>query len=177
MRTYSRLLLFVLPLAILATAALPVHALGPGGDVYFGYARSGSNNFVVNTPAENGWEAAGHIHLFPFVGAEADLAHYGVGAPTNDPRTTTVMFGPRVTVGAAGIHVFAHGLVGVAHSYTVGGPLSYSRNDLAGALGGGADIRILPFFAWRIGGDYITTNNAPSNASHGRFATGIVFRF
>jgi hypothetical protein len=176
MRTHSRFLLFILP-AVFFLLSAPARALGPGGDLYFGYSRAGSNDFVVNAPGLNGWQAAGHIHVFPFVGAELDVAHYGLGAASNDARTTTVMAGPRVTVGAAGIHVFAHGLVGVEHSYTVGGPFTYSNNNLAAAGGGGVDFRIFPFFAWRVTGDYIGTTNSPSNSSHARFGTGLVFRF
>jgi len=176
MRTHSRLLLFVLPL-ILILLPTSARALGPGGDLSFGYSRVGANGFIANTPAENGWEAAGHIHLFPFLGGELDVAHYGLGAANNLPRTTTVMVGPRVTVGAAGIHVFGHGLVGVAHSYTVGGPITYSKNDLAGDLGAGVDFGLVPFFAWRVGGDYITTNHVPADSSHWRLNTGLVFRF
>lgn len=176
MRIFSRSALIILA-ASLVLGPAAARALGPGGDVYFGYARSGSNNFVANTPAENGWEAAGELHILPLLGAEVDVAHYGLGAANNDPRTTTVLVGPRLTVGLAGIHLFAHGLVGAAHSYTVGGPPSYSNTPLAGDLGGGADFRLLPFFAWRVVGDYITTTDAPSNASHVRFGTGLVFRF
>lgn len=168
---------FALLAAFLLLAPAAARAVGPGGDLYFGYSHIGSSNFVVNAPGENGWEAAGHIHVIPFVGAEVDVAHYGIGAANNEPRTTTVLAGPRVTVGLAGIHLFAHGLIGVAHSYSVGGPLSYSKNPLAGDLGGGVDFRLLPFFAWRIVGDYITTTDSPSNASHVRFGTGLVFRF
>ena len=175
MRNSSRFtFLLLLVLALLPAAAC---ALGPGGDLYFGYSRSGANNFIANAPAENGWEAAGHIHFIPFVGAEVDVAHYGMGAASDQPRTTTALVGPRVTVGLAGIHVFAHGLVGIAHSYSVGGPLSYSKTPLAGDIGAGADFHLLPFFGWRVVGDYVTTTDSPSNASHYRFGTGLVFRF
>ena len=179
MRIFSRFFRLILmsAAASLVFAPAAARALGPGGDVYFGYSRSGANNFIANTPAENGWEAAGELHFIPFIGAEVDVAHYGLGASNSDARTTTVLLGPRVTVGLAGIHVFAHGLVGVAHSYSVGGPLSYSKNPLAGDLGGGVDFHLLPFFAWRVTGDYITNTDAPSNANHYRFGTGLAFRF
>ena len=46
------------------------------------------------------------------------------------------------------------------------------------AAGGGVDFRILPFFAWRINGDYINApTQSPSSSSHERFGTGLVFRF
>ena len=166
----------LMSLAFFLLLAPDAHALGPGGSLYVGYSRSGVNNFVANTPAENGWEAAGELHFLPLLGAEVDVARYGIGAPSADARTTTVLLGPRLTVGLAGIHLFAHGLVGVAHSQ-ISGPGAYSNNPLAGDVGGGVDFRVLPFFAWRVMGDYIATTDAPSNASHYRFGTGLVFRF
>ncbi len=44
----------ILLAAAMAFAPAAARALGPGGDVYFGYSRSGANNFIANTPAENG---------------------------------------------------------------------------------------------------------------------------
>lgn len=155
------------------------HALGPGGDVYFGDSRLGANAFYPNTPGLNGWEAAGHLHLIPFFGAELDVAHYGLGADAVTPRTTTVLLGPRFTVGAAGIHLFVHGLAGWEHSSNGGAqPTPISGGALTVAAGGGVDFRILPFFAWRINGDYINSpTQSPSSSSHDRFGTGLVFRF
>lgn len=170
-------MMFLAPLSLLLFQPAAARALGPGGDLYFGYSRTGSNTFVANTPGQNGWEAAAHLHFLPFIGAEVDVAHYGLGADSSEARTTTALVGPRVTVGAAGIHVFAHGLVGVAHSYAAGSTLFNSKNPLAGDLGGGLDVSLVPFFAWRVGGDYITTTDAPSNSKHVRFTTGLVFRF
>lgn len=181
MRNRSRFTFLALPLILpflLLCLPAPVHAAGSSGDLYFGYGRLGSNTFNANVGGLNGWEAAGNFSWMPFVGAEADLAHYGLGADASVPRTTTFLFGPRVTLGAAGIHVFAHGLVGGEHSANSGGPGHISNNALAIALGGGLDVRILPFFAWRFGADYIAapTQNPPG-ASHDRFTTGLVFRF
>jgi hypothetical protein len=182
MRILSRSFLRHIALMVLvALLAGPVaaRALGPGGDVYLGYSRLGANTFSPNTPALNGWQAAAHLHLFPFFGAEADVAHYGLGADSRTPRTTTVMAGPRLTVGAAGIHVFVHGLAGWEKTSNNGAlPTPVSSSGLAVAAGGGVDFRILPFFAWRITGDYINSpTDSPSSSSHERFGTGLVFRF
>ena len=121
MGSSSRLLFLFLPFLLLFLPP-PAHAAGPSGDLYLGYSRLGANTFNPNTDGLNGWEAAGHFHVMPFVGVEADVSHYGLGASSNISHSTTVLAGPRVTVGAAG---------------------------------GGADFRILPFFAWRVNADYI----------------------
>lgn len=181
MRHHSRFSFLALPLVLpflLLCVPAPAHAIGPSADLYLGYSRLGSNTFNANVGGLNGWEAAGHVKLLPFIGAEADVAHYGIGADASVPRTTTFLFGPRVTVGAAGIHVFAHGLVGAEHSANNHGPFVISGTAVAYALGGGLDVRILPFFAWRFAGDYIRSpTQDPPGASHDRFTTGLVFRF
>ena len=182
MRSLSRNLLRPMVWMVLVTLlAWPVaaRALGPGGDVYLGYSRLGANTFYANTPGLNGWQAAAHLHLIPFFGAEADVAHYGLGADARTPRTTTVMAGPRFTVGVAGIHLFVHGLAGWEKTSNNGAqPTPISSSGLAVAAGGGVDFSILPFFAWRVTGDYINSpTESPSNSSHERFGTGLVFRF
>ena len=119
------------------------HAAGPGFDAYIGYSRLGGQTFYADAGGLNGWEAAVHVKLKPLFGVEGDVAHYGLGANSSIPHTTTVLFGPRLTVGAAGVHVFVHGLLGGEHSSS-SGPASVSSGTLAFALGGGADFRIAP---------------------------------
>ena len=146
-------------------------------DVFFGYSRLGSDAFYPNVGGLNGWDAAVQIHLRPFLGAEADVAHYGLGASASVPKTTTVMVGPRVTVKAIGVALFAHGLVGGEHSSnSAGAPIS--GGTLTYAIVGGVDLPILPFFAWRIGGDRISAPTiSPGSGDQFRFNTGLVFRF
>jgi hypothetical protein len=166
-------------LALILLALAPAaHALGPKGDLYLGYSRLGANAFYPNVGGLNGLEAAGHLKLRPFLGAEVDVSHYGYGASADVPHTTTVLVGPRLTVGAAGFKVFAHALVGGEHSSNSGGGVSVDGGAFAYALGGGLDVPIVPFFAWRVNGDYIAapTQNT-QNATQARFSTGLVFRF
>ena len=175
MRIISRIALLLLPLSLLAlpTAA---RAVGPGGDLYFGYSRLGANAFHANTPGLNGWEGEGQVKFLPFVGIDADVAHYGLGAASTVAHTTTVMAGPRVTVGAAGVHVFAHGLFGAEHSTNSGGVIS--ATGVTVDAGAGIDFTLLHFFAWRVNADYIDApNQSPSTADRYRFGTGLVFRF
>ena len=150
----------------------------PKGDLFFGYSRLGSDAFYPNVGGLNGWEAAAHFKVRPFIGFEGDVAHYGMGASSVVPRTTTILLGPRVTVGALGFKLFAHGLIGGEHSANSSGPVRISGGTFAYALGAGADIPIAPFFAWRIQGDRISApTQSPSNGTHARFTTGLVFRF
>lgn len=146
-------------------------------DAFFGYSRSGSDLFNPNVGGLNGWDGALHIHVMPFIGIEGDVAHYGLGADSSIPRTTTFMAGPRATVKALGIHVFAHGLIGGEHSSS-SGSAGISNTAFAYAVGGGLDFPILPFFAWRIGADHIAApGQTPSGATQARFDTGLVLRF
>ena len=151
------------------------HALGPKGDAFVGYSRSGSDAFYPNTGGLNGWEGALHVHLKPLLGVEGDVAHYGIGADSVVPRTTTYLFGPRVTFGALGIKLFAHGLIGGEHSSNGG---AISNNAFTYAFGGGVDLPLAPFFRWRFMVDGINApDQSPSEGTHGRFSTGLVFHF
>jgi hypothetical protein len=139
-------------------------------DAFFGYSRLGSNLFEPGTPGLNGWEGDVHIHVKPFLGVEGDLAHYGVGASNSTARSTTVLFGPRVTLKAAGFRFFGHAMIGGEHTV--------SSTTYAYALGLGADVRIVPMFAWRVQTDRISApTESPGYATHARFTTGLVFRF
>jgi hypothetical protein len=111
----------------------------------------------------------------PFLGVEADVGQYGLGANSAVPRTTAVMAGPRLSAGTLGFTIFAHGLAGGEHSANNAGT---SGGAFAYALGGGLDVRIAPFFAWRVAGDYLNApTQSPATGSHSRFSTGLVFRF
>lgn len=151
-------------------------ASGPGGDVFFGYSRLGNDTFYANAGGLNGWDFDGHIKLNRYLGVEGDLAHYGFGA-SSTPHTTTVMFGPRVTLGVRAVHVFVRGLLGGEHSSS-SGPNSISGGALTDDFGGGVDLRFAPFLAWRAAVDYLDApGNSPGSGSHDRFTTGLVFRF
>jgi hypothetical protein len=167
-------LIFPILLIALAPAA---RAAGSAGDIYFGYSHLGNNAFYSNAGGLNGWEGTVHVRIMPLVGIEGDVAHYSAGK-ASVPHTTTVLFGPRVTVGAAGIHLFVHGLVGGEHSANNDPAAPISGGALAIALGGGADVRIAPMLAWRVGADYLDApTHSPGSGSHDRFTTGLVFRF
>ena len=171
--------LFVLCLSIQLPAAHAEEVKVPKGDAYFGFTRTGTDTFYPNVGGLNGWEGALHVKLHkPFIGIEGDVSHYGLGANSTVPRTTTFMAGPRITVGVLGPKIFAHALAGGEHSANSGGPTPISADALAWALGGGLDVPIAPFFAWRVAGDYIHAHGySPANGTPARFSTGLVFRF
>jgi hypothetical protein len=170
----SLLLAVVVGMGAGAAGAQSLH----NSDAYFGYSRLGSDTFYPNVGGLNGWNAAVHIHVRPFLGVEGDVARYGLGADAVVPRTTTFMAGPRVTVKALRIGVFAHGLVGGEHSANSGGGVSISNESLVYAIGAGVDLPLLPFFAWRVGADRISAPNlSPSEGSKYRINTGLVLRF
>ena len=175
-RRIVSVLLPVVCFAAVFAAAPCAHAAS--NDIFFGYSRTGNDTFYPNVGGLNGWDAAVQIHTAPFLGMEADVAHYGLGASASVPRTTTVLFGPRLTVGAAGIRLFVHGLVGGEHSANGNVGSHISGGGLAYALGGGFDVPIAPFFAWRVAGDRISAPTvSPGNGTPARFSTGLVFRF
>ncbi len=172
--SYSLIPVFIAAGFLLAPSA--AHAAK--NDAFFGYSRTGSDTFYANTGGLNGWEGALQIHMKTFLGVEGDVAHYGLGAASSVPHTTTVMLGPRITLGAAGFHIFVHGLVGGEHSSNSGGPTPISGGSLAYALGGGVDVPIAPFFAWRVAADRISAPTvSPASGTPARFSTGLVFRF
>lgn len=160
--------------------ALPLAALpgGPKGDAYVGYSRTTANALYANVSGLNGWQAALHLKVGrPFLGIEGDISQYGLGTNSAVPRTTMFLVGPRVTAGAAGFHLFAHVLGGGEHSANSSG-LSISGGSFAYAVGGGLDVRLIPYVAWRVTGDYLGAPSAsPSGAAHARIGTGLVLRF
>ena len=162
---------------VMFTASTAVAQSLHNSDAYFGYSRLGTDTFYPNVGGLNGWNAAVHIHMKPFLGAEGDVVHWGLGADASVPQTTSYLFGPRVTLKAAGIALFAHGLIGGEHSAN-NGSLSINGGAFAYAVGGGVDLPLLPFFAWRVGADRITAPSlSPSDAQKYRLNTGLVLRF
>jgi hypothetical protein len=174
-RRLWRFYLFLLFPAFLLTGVPSTQAQIPKGDVFLGYSRTGADTFYSGVGGLNGWEATGHLKVKPFLGIEGDVAHYGLEANSSIPRTTTVLLGPRFTLGAAGVKVFGHLLLGGEHSANSDG---ISGGTFAYALGGGLDVPIAPFFAWRLQGDRLSApTQSPADGTPARFTTGIVFRF
>ncbi len=169
--------------ALLVAALEPMQARAASkADAYFGYSRVGANMYAPNTSGMNGWQAALHVKPIPFVGIEGDVSRYSQNPAGLSENVTLVMFGPRVTVHAAGLSVFAHGLAGLAHeSATVTTFSSTSYNAASYALGAGADIPVFLGLKLRVTGDYLGNTSAPSSGSaapeHYRFGVGVAYHF
>jgi hypothetical protein len=163
-------------LGLILAAAAGAQSLH-NSDAYFGYSRLGSDTFYPNVGGLNGWNAAVHIHMRPFLGVEGDVGHYGLGADSTVPRTTTYLVGPRVTLKALRVAVFAHGLLGGEHSSNSSG-VNVNGGAFAYALGGGVDLPVVPFFAFRVGADRITAPSlSPGSGQKYRVNAGLVLRF
>lgn len=172
---------FVSAIALLVLASLAVQARADKADVYFGYSRVGANMYAVYTPPMNGWQATVHIKPMPFVGVEGDFSHYSQDVPGFSQQVTLVMAGPRVTVHAAGISVFAHGLAGLVHQHgTIPFLPSVGYDATSYALGAGADLPLVFGLKARISGDYLGNTKAPPSSyspSHYRFGIGLAYHF
>jgi hypothetical protein len=168
-------------LAAFLCSVTATQAWGDKGDVYFGYSRAGANLYAVYTPGMNGWQVAGHVKPFPFVGIEGDVSHYSQNPTGFSQQVTLVMFGPRVTVHAAGFSIFAHGLGGLAHEHgTVTIYPSIGYNAASYAMGGGVDVPLLLGLKLRATGDYLGNSKAPPGSyspSHYRFGVGVAYHF
>lgn len=153
-----RILLSSTILSTLLFCSLQARALGPHGDLFGGYSHLSSGGV-----GENGWQVDGHLKLVPFLGAEAGVSGYS----QNGGNGYLYLFGPRATVGIHRVHLFAHFLVGAAHSP--------GANNFIYGGGGGLDLGLISHVAWRFEGDGFHEPNTATGG--GRFATGPVLRF
>jgi len=178
-----KLRVFAIPLAAFLLLLVPSSRAWAGSkaDVYFGYSRVGANLYGPYESGMNGWQAAAHIKPIPFVGIEGDVSRYSQNPVGLSQQVLLVMFGPRVTVHAAGLSVFAHGLAGLAHqSATIPFQPTVSYNAASYALGAGADLPLLFGFKLRATGDYLGNSDAPPSRyspSHYRFGVGVAYHF
>ena len=177
-----KLRFFTLILAVSLCSLAPAARAKTTADAYFGYSRVGANLYAPNTSGMNGWQFAMHVKPIPFVGIEGDVSRYSQSPSGFSEQVTTVMFGPRVTIHAAGFSVFAHGLGGLAHvneTVTIYPQIGYDAASYA--LGGGADIPIFLGFKLRVAGDYLGNTKAPSagsaSPSHYRVGVGVAYHF
>lgn len=130
-------------------------------------------------PNLNGWEVSGTYNMFKVLGLTADFGgNYGTiqGSPLH---VNTYLFGPQIHFPGP-VSPFAHVLIGEAHE-TVGGNgavLASSDNAFATAVGGGIDIKAVPFISLRlIQIDYLVTHFGSRTQNQPRASAGIVIHF
>jgi hypothetical protein len=171
--------------------AYSAHTGTPNIDLYGGYS------YVFNTynPSQNtyttsgmhGWDASLKFPILgAFLGIKGDVSgSYGNNnEPNFSPRSYFFLLGPQVGFHMGRSTLFAHGLVGSAHVSSKALPNIKSDNTLAVAVGGGLDIGIGRFLAWRVTGDFYNTHYQATDKnlneirnSNGRVSTGPVLRF
>ena len=92
----------------------------------------------------NGWEASGAVKLLGPLALAADYSDTSGSVLGVNTHLKTYLLGPQLRFPGP-ISPFAHLLVGGAHE-SIGGP---TQNAFATAIGGGIDLKVLPFISIR----------------------------
>ena len=121
----------------------------------------------------NGWEVSGQYKIMSWLGAVADVdGHYALPS-SPDTRTVTFMVGPQISFPSR-ISPFAHVLVGLAHARST----EFTDTSVASAVGGGIDLRLVPFVSWRVFQvDEVFTRVFGGTQNSARVSTGLMVRF
>jgi hypothetical protein len=123
----------------------------------------------------NGWEVAGTIKPGTWYGITADFGGTYGSVLGSSMHLQTYLFGPKLSFPGP-VSPFVHALVGAAHSDIAA--VSTSNTAFALAIGGGIDIKLAPFVAFRpIQIDYLLTHFNSSTQSQPRVSIGLVLRF
>jgi len=184
------LLLAATPICVTAQSDTAASGGTPNIDLYGGYS------YVFNTynptpnhvdlSGMNGWDASLKLPLIgPLLGIKGDVSgFYKNGGPQFNPKTYFFLVGPQVGFHMGRSTLFAHGMVGSSHLTNSALPNLKSDTTFAVAVGGGLDIGISRWLAWRVTGDYYNTHYKSTNQnfneivnSNGRVSTGPVIRF
>ena len=133
---------------------------------------SSPNTHTLNM---NGWEAGGAFKFIGPLSLAADFSGTSGSLSGANAHLQTYLVGPQVRFPGP-ISPFAHFLFGAAHeAISAGGP---TQNAFATAIGGGIDLKLLPFISVRpIQFDYLLTRFNSSNQHQPRVSAGIVLRF
>ncbi len=150
-------LLFLLPLPMFAQKA----------EIFGGYQLT---HFDGGTNS-NGWNAALTGNFLPFFGVTADFS----GVYNSGTHFYSYTFGPEVHARAFGVKPFAHALFG-GSTFSSGG---VNSTGFTTYLGGGVDVKILPFVSARLTQvDWMTTRfSGVTNKNNVRISAGLVLRF
>ena len=130
----------------------------------------------------NGWEAGGAFKVFGPLALAADFGETSGSFHGANTHLQTYLVGPQLRFPGP-ISPYAHFLFGAAHESigTSGGPLittGATQNAFATAIGGGLDLKVLPFISLRpIQFDYLLTHFNSQTQNQPRISAGIVLRF
>ena len=130
----------------------------------------------------NGWNVGGAFKVLGPLALKADFADTSGSFQGANTHLKTYLIGPQLRFPGP-ISPFAHFLIGGAHESTNSstGPLitaSPTRNAFATTLGGGLDLKVLPFISLRpIQIDYLLTHFNSNTQNQFRYSAGVVLRF
>lgn len=129
-----------------------------------------------------GWEFSAGYKLVPFLSGNLDLGEQYGSLNGGSVHLKTYLFGPQLALPGP-ISPFVHAEFGFAHE-SVGTFTNFafispgSDTSFATALGGGLDIKAVPFFSLRlIQIDYLRTSLYHGTQNQPRVSAGIVFHF
>jgi hypothetical protein len=138
---------------------------------------------ATNTPKLNlnGWEVAGAFRVLGPLKLAADFSGTSGSFQGANTHLQTYLVGPQLRFPGP-ISPYAHFLVGVAHeaigasaSSLTSGP---TQNAFASAVGGGLDLKVLPFISLRpIQIDYLLTHFNSTTQNQFRYSAGLVVHF
>lgn len=144
---------------------------GSSGDVFIGYSLLNGDTLSH----ASGWEAALTGNLRDWLGLKADLGGNYKSVGGRSAREYNILFGPQISHRANKLNFFVHGLLGVAHFSTDGGP---SSTGAGWTLGGGVDYDLNSNFAVRpVQLDYHGAHVFSNTQKDARYSVGLVYRF
>jgi hypothetical protein len=139
-------------------------------------------SFVTPKLNLNGWEVSGAYKILGPVALAADFSDTSGSFHGAQTHLKTYLFGPQLRFPGP-ISPFAHLLIGGAHESTstafgVVITSSPTQSGFATVLGGGLDLKVLPFISVRpVQLDYLLTHFNSKTQNQFRYSAGIVVRF
>lgn len=133
---------------------------------------------------QNGWEASGAWRVLGPLSLAADFGGTTGSFQGATTHLNTYLFGPQLRLPGP-IGLFGHALVGDAHESIHAGisgaglsTFGPTQNSIATALGGGLDLRLLPFISVRAFQlDYLYTHFHSRRQNQPRISVGLVLHF
>ena len=130
----------------------------------------------------NGWEVGGAFKVFGPLALAADFSDTSGSFQGANTRLKTYLVGPQLRFPGP-ISPFVHFLAGAAHESIGAGAgvlitTGPTQTAFATTLGGGLDLKVLPFISLRpIQVDYLLTHFNSKTQNQPRISAGIVLRF